>query len=107
MKNKVHYCKRFKMWTSHTYKSCTKAQVVLVTGKWKTEVKPEKQSNPRGWIYADHSKIKINPNENDLVGFKKTNKLIYDKKNMSFNINHGDYLLFDNDGFCYLLEKNN
>ncbi len=32
-------------------------------------------------------------------------KLIYDKKNVNFNIKNGKYLFFAEDGTCYILEK--
>lgn len=104
MKNIVHWCKPKKKWTSHTYKSCAKASVVLITGGWQTEVKPERKTNPRGWVYTDHNNVVLDPPASILQQYKRTGKLIYDKQQMQFNINEGHSILFDVDG-CYILEE--
>lgn len=104
MKNKVHWCKRMNKWTSHTYKYCAKSEEILVNGDWSTEIKPHYKSNPKGWIVTDHTNVIINPNQELLSTFKKTKQLLYDKYNISFNIEAGDFLLFNKEG-CFLLEK--
>lgn len=104
MKNIVHWCKPKKMWTSHTYKSCTKSLNILINGNWFSEVKPQKKSNPRGWIVTDHTNVIVDPNENDLVGFRVGDRVIFDKVNVSFSHLEGKYILFNEDG-CFILEK--
>jgi hypothetical protein len=104
MKNIVHWCKPKQKWTSHTYKSCAKASVVLITGGWKTEIKPNRKQNPRGWVYTEHNNVVLNPDPSLLEGYKRKDKLIYDKYSMEFNINEGEAILFDTDG-CYILEE--
>lgn len=104
MKNIIHWCKPKKMWTSHTYKSCAKSPTILINGNWHTETKPNKKDNPRGWIVTDHTNVIINPSEEILESFRVTDKLTYDKSKIEFNINEGNYLLFNNNG-CFLLEN--
>lgn len=105
MKNIIHWCKRKKMWTSHTYKSCTKSPVILVVGNWKAETKPNKQANPRGWIVADHTQVFINPSDEILKRFDKSDRLFYRKTDVEFTISEGEHLLFDRDG-CFTLKEN-
>lgn len=90
------------MWTSHTYKSCAKAGTILVFGEWRTEVKPQRRSNPKGWVVADHIDVILNPEKHLINQFHKTHKLLYNKEEVSFNIQYGKYLLFDEEG-CTLL----
>jgi hypothetical protein len=104
MKNIVHYCKRFKKWTSHTYKSCAKADVVLIINEWRTEIKPERKTNPRGWVVADDSQVILNPDVAVLSKYRKVDKLLYDKHEMKFNIANGSNLLFDSEG-CHILQE--
>lgn len=106
MKNIVHWCKQKKMWTSHTYKSCTKSPVILIDGDWYAETKPNKKDNPRGWIVTDHTKVLINPNREVLSLYIKKDRIIYDKHNVNFNHIKGKYVLFDGEG-CFTLEKTN
>lgn len=104
MKLIIHWNKFQKQWTMHTYKSCELAKSILVIGGWKTEVKPEKKSNPRGWVVTDHENVIVNPDSDCLNQFRKTYRLIFDKENISFNITEGEYLLFDESG-CYVVQK--
>lgn len=103
MKNIIHWCQPKRRWTSHTYKTCAKAEVIVVTGEWHTETKPTKRSNPKGWIVTDHSNVIINPSEEMLSTIYKKERLMYNKHNVTFNVNSGKALLFDKDG-CYILE---
>lgn len=103
MKNIIHYCKQKKAWTSHTYKECTKAPSILVKGGWSTEVRPERKTNPRGWIVTNHTNVIINPVCEEVTSYKLKQKLIYDKVNMTFNINQGQALLFNEEG-AFVLE---
>ncbi|MEK5060899.1 MULTISPECIES: hypothetical protein [unclassified Paenibacillus] len=102
MKNIVHWCLPKKMWTSHTYKSCTKAPVILVENGWSVETKPSKRANPRGWVVTDHANVTVNPPPEAVSQYEKSERLIYDKENVHFNINKGEALLFDETG-CHLL----
>lgn len=105
MKNIIHYCKQKKKWTSHTYQSCAKAPSILVVGEWKTEVKPKRKSNPRGWITTDHTNVIINPEPSEVDQFTKAQRLLYDKDNMMFNVNQGEALLFSEEGAFVLIGK--
>lgn len=104
MKNIIHWCKQKKMWTSHTYKTCTKAEIILINGQWLTETKPNKKDNPRGWVVTGHENVVINPSPETLSLFYKKEKLLYDKYNIEFNHLNGENLLFDGDG-CFTIEK--
>lgn len=104
MKNKIHWNIFKRQWTSHTYKHCLQSDVVLVEGDWKTEVKPEYKTNPRGWIYCDHSQVTIDPDQEVLNKFEKVKRLEYDKINMKFNFEEGTHLLCDKQG-CFLLKE--
>lgn len=103
MKNIVHWCMAKHKWTSHTYKSCTKADRVLILGGWHTETKPNRKANPKGWVVTDHTNIVYNPSDEQLKYFHKTSKLIYNKGAVQFSHTEGTCLLFDIDG-CYILE---
>lgn len=104
MKNIVHYCQHKKMWTSHTYKSCAKAPSVLITGGWSTEIKPQRKTNPRGWVVADHTQVHLNPDDALLEAYSKAQPLVYDKHNMRFNVEAGEAILFDDRG-AYILQE--
>lgn len=104
MKNIIHWNKHKKMWTSHTYKSCTQASVILVTGAWTTETKPNRKTNPRGWIVTDHTNVIIEPSQEQLFPLVKTKQLFYDKTKFNFNIQEGTMLLFDSEG-CFLIKR--
>lgn len=49
--------------------------------------------------------IIYNPTDKYLENFKIVDKLIYDKKNVNFNIKNGKCLFFAEDGTCYILKK--
>lgn len=100
----IHWNVFEKRWTSRTYKSCGRFDQLLVLGEWKTEVKKEKKENPRGWVYADHTQVVLNPSEQELNLFEKDEQLLYDKHEMEFNIEEGVDLLFNLDG-CFLIHK--
>lgn len=103
MKNIIHWNTQKKIWTSHTYKGCEWAATILINGPWKAECKPEKESNPRGWIVSTKEDVTLNPSEDILRGFIKRERLVYQKEQVEFNINEGQALLFDEDG-CHLLD---
>lgn len=104
MKAMVHWNIFEGRWTVRTYKTCARHSVVLVKN-WKTEVKPTKKDNPRGWVYADHTDVTINPDLQMLKSLVKKDKLLYNKHVMHFNIKEGDLLLCDDDG-CFIAEAN-
>lgn len=104
IKNIIHWNIFKKTWTSHIYKSCTHPSVILVEGEWSTEVKPNKKSNPRGWVICDHTQVTHDPSKKLLQQFSKTEQLTYDKINMKFNITEGDGLICDSTG-CWLVER--
>jgi hypothetical protein len=104
MKNTIHWNIFMKQFTSHTYKGCANPDSILVVGKWSTEVKPERKDNPRGWVRCDHIQVTHNPSQEAMEQYVKTQKLIYDKTLMEFNITEGNGLFCDKDG-CWLLDK--
>jgi hypothetical protein len=73
-------------------------------GEWSTEVKPSRKSNPRGWVVTDHARVLLNPSNDILNKFKVIGVLHYDKDDVSFNVNSGGYLLFNDKG-CFILEQ--
>lgn len=103
MKLIIHWNKFQRMWTMHTYKSCKLAKNILVIGKWKTEVKPNRKSNPRGWVVTEHHNVIVDPDPSLLGQFEKVSRLIYDKSNVHFNINEGEYLWFNEEG-CFVVQ---
>lgn len=103
MKTKVHWNIFEGKWTVRTYKSCARHGLVLVRN-WKTEVKPNYPDNPRGWVYADSSDVFILEDEKLTERLVKKEQLIYNKKDMYFNITEGDLLLCDDEG-CFLVEQ--
>ncbi|MDR6999906.1 hypothetical protein [Neobacillus niacini] len=108
MKSKIHRCNCRKTWSIQNRKSRVTANTVLLIGAWTTELKPERKSNPKGFVTTQKSgEIIFNP-ANDLVEqFVKVTKLLYDKENVHFNIDQGEYLYFAEDGTCYVLRKRN
>lgn len=105
MKSKIHRCNCSSTWTVQNRKSSFKTNTMLLNGKWYVELKPERKTNPKGFVVTDRSEdIIINPPIHLIEGFDEIKKLVYDKENVFFNVNHGDYLYFANDGSCYILQ---
>lgn len=104
MKNIIHWNKQKRTWTSHTWRGYERASVILVKGPWKTECKPEKPTNPRGWVVTSHEYVSLNPPKEELARYKKVKQLIFDKERVLFDVNQGDALLFDQEG-CFLVER--
>ncbi|MDF2534072.1 MAG: hypothetical protein K0R18_229 [Bacillales bacterium] len=104
MKNKVHWCMQKKMWTSHVYNACAKAKVILIDGYWSVETKPNNRANPKGWVFTDHTNVIINPSDEILMNIQPIERLLYDKRNVKFNIKAGNMLLFNEHG-CFIVEK--
>lgn len=106
MKFKIHRCNCRKLWSVQTRKTKFTACSVLLEGSWSTELKPERKYNPKGFV-TTHGKqdIIVNPPIEVVEKFEKIAKLIYDKKNVNFNVNEGESLFFAEDGTCYILKK--
>jgi hypothetical protein len=106
MKSKIHRCNCRKVWSIQNRKTKVTANSILLTGEWYAELKPERRCDPKGFVTTKRShEIIFNPSLNYIENFIKVEKLIYDKKNVNFNIKNGKYLLFAEDGTCYILEK--
>jgi hypothetical protein len=68
-------------------------------------LKPERKSNPKGFVVTDRSEdVIINPPEQLIECFYRIKKLVYDKENVFFNVHQGEYLYFADDGACYILQ---
>jgi hypothetical protein len=104
IKYRIHWNLIKKQWTGHTYKSCINPDVILVTGEWTTELKPNRKTNPRGFVICDSDDVIHNPEADILNQYIKIRKLTYNKQNISFNYNAGNYLMCDSSG-CWLMEK--
>lgn len=106
MKCKIHRCNCRRIWSIQTRKTNTTASTVLLNGKWIAELKPERRSNPKGFVTTNRREdIIFNPAFELLEQFVKVAMLIYDKKSVNFNVKHGEYLYFAEDGTCYILKK--
>lgn len=108
MKCKIHRCNCRKVWSIQNRKSKITAQSILLIGEWFAELKPERRCEPKGFVTTKKSRdIIYNPTNNYLKNFMIVDKLIYDKKNVNFNIKYGKCLFFAEDGTCYILIKKN
>lgn len=108
MKSKIHRCNCRKTWAIQNRKTHITATTILLFGKWTTELKPERKRNPKGFVITNNSEeIMINPSIDVVEKFLKIAKLIYDKKNVNFNVSYGKFLFFAEDGTCYILKRRN
>ena len=105
MKNIIHFNQQERTWSSHTYLGCERAPRILVAGVWRTECKPERKYNPRGWVVTQKEDTILNPTEDVLKDFVKLDRLMYDREKVTFNITSGEALLFDETG-CYVVKRN-
>ncbi|MDQ0200097.1 hypothetical protein [Neobacillus ginsengisoli] len=106
MKSKIHRCNCRKTWSIQNRKTRLTASTVLLNGKWIAEIKPERTCNPKGFVSTNSiQNIIFNPAIELVEQFVKVTKLIYDKNNVNFNVNQGEYLYFAEDGSCYILRK--
>ncbi|RFU65228.1 hypothetical protein [Peribacillus glennii] len=106
MKSRIHRCNCRKLWSVQNRKTTITASTVLLYGEWNTEVKPERITNPKGFVTTIHSEeIILNPANDVIMQFKKEGRLLYDKKDVDFNVASGQYLYFAEDGTCYMLSK--
>lgn len=92
MKAIIHWNKQKKLWSIHTWRGCEWGSHIFVKGDWITEVKPDKASNPRGWVVVDRSQVEILNNSEALPS--KGKQLLYDKQSMGFNITKGVNVMF-------------
>ncbi|EKN70089.1 hypothetical protein BABA_06921 [Neobacillus bataviensis LMG 21833] len=106
MKFKIYRCNCRKVWSIQNRKSKVSADTLLINGKWDTELKPERRSNPKGFVTTiGHNHFIFNPAREILEQYDLVAKLVYDKTNVEFNVNNGEYLYFAEDGACYMLRK--
>ncbi|MEH7298764.1 hypothetical protein [Neobacillus drentensis] len=106
MKYKIHRCNCRKVWSIQNRKTKTIASSLLLDGHWKAELRPERMSNPKGFVTTNNSQaIIFNPSLELVEQYVTVDKLIYDKKNVDFNVDHGDSLYFAEDGSCFILKK--
>jgi len=106
MKWKIHRCNCRKIWSIQNRKKKIIAKSILLNGNWTTEVKPNRRVDPKGFVITnDTHDIIIDPPIELLTQFKKATKLIYNKNTVEFNIKYGEFLWFEEDGSCYLLNK--
>ncbi|KAA9014567.1 hypothetical protein [Niallia endozanthoxylica] len=105
MKSKIHRCNCSNTWTVQNRKCSIRANTMLLNGKWYVELKPKRKSNPKGFVVTDRSEdIIISPPKHLFENFNKIKKLVYDKENVFFNVQQGEYLYFAEDGACYILQ---
>jgi hypothetical protein len=74
---------------------------------WTTEVKPYLKSNPRGFVLTNDKNTSFidSATSQILLNEHYTKQLIYNKKDMFFNENVGEKILFTPDGAFILLHK--
>lgn len=112
----VHYHLQKGCWSIHVKSCCFQGQFVIINGPWGTEVKPNRKSNPRGWVTARSHQTKffcaedagLPENQNALEDAlqRRGSQLRYDKTNMSFNLVSGlGGLLFTPEGAFALHPK--
>jgi len=106
MKFKIYRCNCRKTWSIQTRKSKVNVGSVLLDANWSAELKPERKHDPKGFV-TTHGETGIiyNPDHGLVEQFIKVKKLIYDKKNVNFNVNQGECLYFAEDGTCYILKR--
>ncbi|WP_066365333.1 hypothetical protein [Neobacillus fumarioli] len=104
MKSKIYRCNCRKAWSIQNRKLKTTARTILLHGEWAAELKPDRKTDPKGFI-ATNQTIIMNPEEEVMVQFEKVAKLLYDKERVDFNIPSGKDLYFAEDGACYIIRK--
>ncbi|MGU3473204.1 hypothetical protein ACLBWT_18910 [Paenibacillus sp. D51F] len=112
----VHYYLQKDCWSIHVKSCCYQGHYVIVDGSWGTEVKPNRKSNPRGWVTARSHQVTffcaedaaLPENRKALAEAiqRKGEPLRYDKVNMMFNFESGlGGLLFTPEGAFTLHPK--
>lgn len=105
----VHYYLQKDCWSIHVKSCCYQGHFVIIDGAWETEVKPERKSNPRGWVTARSHQVTYfllkdatlpdNQKGLDKAMQRQGERLRYNKENMTFNLEKGlGGLLFTPDG---------
>lgn len=105
----VHYYLQKDCWSVHVNSCCYQGHYVIIDGAWGTEVKPNRKSNPRGWVTARSHQVKffcaedahLPENRKVLEGAmqRRGERLRYDKVNKTFNLESGlNGLLFTPEG---------
>jgi hypothetical protein len=105
----VHYYLQKDCWSIHVKSCCYQGHFVIIEGTWGTEIKPNRKSNPRGWVTARSHQVTYFcaedahlPQYSSLLEDayrRKGERLRYDKVNMTFNLESGHGgLLFTPDG---------
>ena len=106
MKFKIYRCNCRKTWSIQTRKSKFNAGSVLLNASWSAELKPERKHDPKGFVTTQgDTGIICNPDNELVEQFIKVKKLIYDKKNVNFNVKQVTCLYFAEDGTCYILKR--
>lgn len=78
----------------------------MIRGKWVAEVKPERKKEPKGFVTTNGAdEIILNPTAQVVEQYVKVKKLIYDKRKVLFNVEHGEYLYFAENGTCFILKS--
>jgi len=106
MKFKIYRCNCRKTWSIQTRKSRVNAGTVLLNASWTAELKPERKNDPKGFVTTNgDTGIVFNPDHELIAQFVKVKKLIYDKKNINFNVKQGECLYFAEDGTCFIMKR--
>ncbi|MBM7653315.1 hypothetical protein [Neobacillus cucumis] len=106
MKFKIYRCNCRKTWSIQNRKSKVQAETILLNASWSAELKPKRKSDPKGFVTTDGDEgIIYNPDSEMVKQFIKVKKLLYDKKNVNFNVKQGDCLYFAKDGTCFILNQ--
>jgi len=107
IKTRIHWNQQEKRWTAKTSKGCPRSSYILVVNGWTTEVKPYLKSNPRGFVLTNDKNTSFidSVTSQILLNEHYTKQLIYNKKDMFFNENVGEKILFTPDGAFILLHK--
>ncbi|MFD2614613.1 hypothetical protein [Paenibacillus gansuensis] len=112
----VHYYLQKDCWSIHVKSCCYQGHYVIIDGPWGTEVKPNRRSNPRGWVTARSHQVKFFCAEDaELLENQEalkyalegiSDRLRYNKVDMSFNLENGlGGLLFTPEGAFTLRPK--
>ncbi|OME69182.1 hypothetical protein BK120_33925 [Paenibacillus sp. FSL A5-0031] len=113
---RYHYYLQKDCWSIHVKSCCYQGHYVIIQGPWETEVKPNRKSNPRGWVTARSHQITYFCMEDALQPVNRKiledallhagGRLRYDKMNMSFNLSNGQNgLLFSPEGAFVLHQQ--
>ncbi|CAM4042602.1 hypothetical protein PAAL109150_06740 [Paenibacillus alkaliterrae] len=105
----VHYYLQKDCLSIHVQSCCYQGHYVIIQGSWETEVKPNRKSNPRGWVTARSHQVTFfcaedahQPENRKALEYalqRSGDRLRYDKVNMSFNLANGQGgLVFTPDG---------